>query len=123
MKKEKDFEITGKKRDEIISLLKKTSFELLDIDKHYFKKDGVTSRHGISLSQAKEIYNKYDKIILTSYRNSLAGRKYAVIYKINEKESYYLLFFLDRDPPCLFNAYKSETDIELRLLKKFGFRQ
>ncbi|MAG01941.1 hypothetical protein CMI42_01275 [Candidatus Pacearchaeota archaeon] len=122
MKKEKDIKLTGKKREDAIAILKKTPFENLVVDEHYFKKNG-SPRHGISLNDAKEIYNQTDKIILVSYRNSRAGRKYAFIYKISKKNSYYLLFFLDRKRPCLFNAYRSDINIEQRLLKKFGFKR
>ena len=122
MKKEIDIKLTGKKREDAISILKRTPFEKLRIDKHYFKKDRKTPRHGINLDGIKKIYIQFDKIILVSYRNSRVGRKYAFIYKINNKNSYYLLFFLDRKIPCLFNAYLSDINIEYRLLKKFGFK-
>lgn len=122
MEKEVDKELKGEEKNKALEILKKIPFNELIIGGHYYKKGTYIPRHGISIEKAREIYNQSEKIILISYRNSKAGKKYAVIYKINEKESYYLLFFLDKNPPHLFNAYMSERDIEKRLLKKFGFK-
>lgn len=123
MKKEFDVELKGERKNKAVEILKRIPFDELIIGKHYYKKETLIPRHGISIEKAKEIYNQPEKIIFISYRNSKAGKKYAIIYKISEKESYYLLFFLDKNPPHLFNAYMSEADIENRLLKKFGFKR
>ncbi|MFH1425186.1 MAG: hypothetical protein ABIG28_00440 [archaeon] len=115
-----DVELTGNKKKEVINLLKRTKFENFKVDKHYFNKFGLP-RHGINLEKAKEVYNQFGKIFCIFTRLGLPGMKYSVVYRINKKSSYYLIFLLDEKPKRFFNAIPTGQYIEKRIFKKFGF--
>ena len=102
----------------VIDLLRQTRFEEFEIHPHYYDTHGLP-RHGVLIDKAKVVYGQFDKIVAISKRRSLHGFKYCVVYKISNKISYYLLFFLDEKPMKLFNAYPTGKNIEKRLLKKY----
>jgi len=117
-----DIELTGEKRKAAIARLKSTPFERLELGKHLYKKDGSLKR-GFTLSKIREIYLQFKKIICVSVRPSKAGRKYAFNYMMNKRDSYRLVFFLDKKPPCIFNCFHTGRRIEERLYNKYGFNR
>lgn len=124
LKEEEDLLLDREGREKLINNLKKVRFGDLKIHPHYwkFKNPKYGPRHNISLEEAKEVYNKFDKIIAITKRKSISRYKYCFVYKISKRTNYKLLFFLDEKPPQLFNAMKGGKNIEKRLKKKFfGF--
>ena len=122
MAEEEDIVLDSKQKKEAIAVLKRTPFSNVKIvESHYFNKFGKP-RHGVPLEKASKIYPQIDKIIMVTYRNSPGGRKYAFNYRLNKKESYRFLFFIDRKPIELFNVISTGSGVEKKLFKKFGFR-
>lgn len=119
---EKDITLSKEEKEEKIRWLKSIPFDSFKVHQHYFNKFG-RPRHGITLAQAKKIYNQFSKIIEVFKRPAVNGFKYCFVYKLNKKSSYYLIFLLDEEPLKLFNAYSTGKNIENRLLKKFGFKR
>jgi len=118
---DEDIRVSPQEKEIIINKLKSKKFEEFKIHRHYFDRD--KPRHGISLEQAKNIFEQFDKIISVSKRRKPLGYTYTFIYKIGKKQSYFLLFLLDKEPYEIFDAYFYGKTIEKRLFNKFfGFK-
>lgn len=118
---QEDYFLTFEERKEVIKKLKSLNFDSLKINNHYYNKFGLP-RHGIELTKAKEIFIQFDKISQIFTRNGIGGKRYSIIYRLNNKKGYYLIFLLDEVPIQLFDAYLYNGDVEKRLRKKyFGF--
>jgi hypothetical protein len=75
------------------------------------------------LEQSKKIFEQFDKIISVSKRRKPLGFTYTFVYKLGKKQSYYLVFLLDEDPPKIFDAFFYGKPVEKRLYRKFfGFK-
>ncbi len=115
---EKDVILNYQERKRLISLLKGIPFEHFKISDYLKGKNGKR-RHGMTDNKLKEIYSQFNKIIDVTKRPSRNGDKYCFLYKINKKQSYYLIFILDKKPKELFNAYYYPGNIEKRIFKKY----
>lgn len=119
---ESDILVNPQEKEILINKLKAKKFEDFEIHPHFYNKFGKP-RHGISLEQAKSIFEKFENIISVSKRRKENGFAYSFIYKTSKKASYYLVFFLDEIPNKILDVYCCGKSIEKRLFKKYGFRQ
>jgi hypothetical protein len=121
---DEDIRISPEEKEILINKLKSRKFEEFKVHRHYYDdRDKSKPRHGITLDHSKNIFEQFDKILEVYKRRKLIGFTYTFIYKLGKKQSYYLIFLLDKDPYELFDAYFFGKTIEKRLFKKFfGFK-
>ena len=111
-----DIPLTEKEKNEKINFLKKKSFSDFVIHPYYNRNSYI--KHGVELSEIKNIYSQFEKIIGVFKRPAIKGYKYSFIYKLEETKSLVLCFYLDENPPKFFNAYFDYTKQERKLKKK-----
>ena len=118
---DQDILVNPQEKEILINKLKTKKFREFKVHRHYYDKG--KPRHGITLEKAKEVFKQFDNILEVYKRKKPIGYTYTFIYKTAKKQSYYILFLLDKEPYELFDAYFCGKTIEKRLFKKFwGFK-
>ena len=110
--------LSPKEKEDILSTLKGIPFENLAIS-DYLKPSKCPMRHGMTEEKLKEIYPQFQKVIMVTLRLSETGNKTTLIYRINKKLTYFLIFRFERKPKEIFNAYSYNRNIEKRISKKY----
>ena len=111
-----DIPLSEEEKKEKIEFLKKK--KLSDFQIHpYFNRDSYI-KHGVEIDNIKEIYPQFDKIIAIFKRPAKKGYKYSFVYQLEEVKSLVICFYLDENPPKLFNAYFDYTRQGNKLKKK-----
>ncbi len=69
---EEDILVNPQEKEILINKLKSKKFEDFEIHSHFYNRD-QRPRHGISLEQAKKIFEKFENIISVSKRKKIKG--------------------------------------------------
>jgi len=112
-----DYLLNWKEKKEVISQLKSLNFDSLRINTHFYNKWGHP-RHGVTIEKARDVFLKFDKIEQIFTRQGFGGKRYSVVYRLNKRKGYYLIFLLDNKPKELFDAFFFSGDVQKRLVRK-----
>ena len=113
--------------EKIKSILKGKKFEDFKIHKYYFRDKfvgviGKEPRHGISLKELKEIFQRISAITRGFKRNGESGYKYTLCYEESKHSHIRVGYFLDETPPKIFRAQRINRNLEKAISKSYTIK-
>jgi hypothetical protein len=122
MEYEENIPLTKEDLDRIKKVLKNKKFEEIEIHRHYWL-NGIVGipRHGFSLEDLKNLYNKTE-LITRGFKRKLGGFGYTLIYNISKNKFVKICYFFDESPVKVFDAIPASRNLEKAVPRRYGIR-
>jgi len=109
----------------IKKILSEKIFEDFEIHKHYFRDKltniiGKEPRHGISLDELKNIFERKHQIKKGFKRKGKPNYLYTLCYEESKNIFVKVGYILDEDPPKIFQAIRIYRNLEKAVKRKYG---